>query len=501
MSAVGGAGAVWPLAARLRTSACLHPNLWSEPFEMMIKCKSLALLSLAFLLYAPLSASPARADRVDDYVREQMRLRHVPGLALAVVRDGRVIKEIGYGLASAELEVSVSSSTVFEIGSISKQITAAAVMMLVEEGKVSVDDPISKYIAESPGSWRGVSVRHLLTHTSGLKNYNGLPGFELREHLTRAEFVKRIGAYPQSFAPGEAHSYGNINYSLLGYVIEQVSGKNYWQFISERIFKSLGMTATRNRDPHDIIKNRAQGYEWQDGQLVVRDYDLTDVFSAGAIVSTVRDLEKWEAGLTKGLLLKPSSIEQIWTPVRLNSGVTYPYGFGWRIETLRGHPVRGHGGQTAGFSSSIASYPEDRMTVIVLCNIGTAGVARDIGQAIAKLYVPALSLSTLEIKRDEDAQTTARLRELLNGLLADKASSVMLTKDALVSLSTDPERANWQRIAAYGLLRALNVVGRDSEGSRRRLSYRAEVGEHFLLLSFVPNRDGNVAELSLEEEE
>jgi CubicO group peptidase (beta-lactamase class C family) len=175
------------------------------------------------LLYAPLSASPAQADRVDDYVREQMRLRHVPGLALAVVRDGRVIKESGYGLASVELEVRVSSSTVFEIGSISKQITAAAVMMLVEEGKVSLNDPVSTYIAESPGSWRGVTVRHLLTHTSGLKNYNGLPGFELTEHLKRAEFIKRIGAYPSSIAPGEAHSYGNINYSLLGYVIEQVS--------------------------------------------------------------------------------------------------------------------------------------------------------------------------------------------------------------------------------------------------------------------------------------
>ena len=295
-----GGAAAWPPAARLRISACLRPNLWSEPFEMMIKCKSLALLSLAFLLYAPLSASPARADRVDDYVREQMRLRHVPGLALAVVRDGRVIKEIGYGLASAELEVPVSSSTVFEIGSISKQITAAAVMMLVEEGKVSVDDPISKYIAESPGSWRGVSVRHLLTHTSGLKNYNGLPGFELREHLKRAEFVRRIGVYPQSFAPGEAYSYGNINYSLLGHITEQVSGQSYWRFISERIFKPLGMTATRDRNPHDVIKNRAQGYEWQDGQLVGRDHDLTDVSPPAQLSPRCKILKSGKQGSRRG---------------------------------------------------------------------------------------------------------------------------------------------------------------------------------------------------------
>lgn len=466
-----------------------------------MKCERIVLLLLAFLLCAPLAASPARADRIDDYVREQMRLRHIPGLALAVVRDGRVVKEAGYGLASVELDVPVSPSTVFEIGSISKQITAAAVMMLVEEGKVSLDDPIAKYIAESPASWRGVTLRHLLTHTSGLKNYNGLPGFELTERLKRAEFVKRIGAYPPSFAPGEAHSYGNTNYSLLGYVIEQVSGKSYWQFVSERIFKPLGMTATRDRDPHDIIKKRAQGYEWEDGQLVGRDYDLTDVFSAGAIVSTVQDLGKWEAGFSSGRLVKPASIEKIWTPVRLNFGATYPYGFGWYVETLRGHPVQRHGGQTAGFSASIARYPEDRVTVIVLCNIGTGGVARHIGQAIAKLYVPALSIRTLEATRDEDPQTTARLRRLLDGLLAGKPNAAMFTKDAFDSLSSAPERAIWQRIAAYGPLRAFSLAGREIEGSRRALSYRAEVGDHLLLLSFALDREGNVSELSLEEEE
>ena len=164
------------------------------------------------------------------------------------------------------------------------------------------------------------------------------------------------------------------------------------------------MTATRDRDPHYVIKNRAQGYEWEDGQLVGRDYDLTDVFSAGAIVSTVQDLEKWEAGFSSVLLVKPSSIEQIWTPVRLNSGTGKP-------------------------------------------------------------------------------------------------SAEMLTKDAFDSLSSDPERADWQRIAAYGQLRAFTLTGREIEGSRRTLSYRAEVAEHLLLLSFALNCEGKISELNLEEEE
>jgi CubicO group peptidase (beta-lactamase class C family) len=449
-------------------------------------------------LLAPLSA---RADRVDDYVREQMRLRHVPGLALAVVRDGRAMKERGYGLASVELEVPAGASTVFEIGSVSKQITAACVMLLVEEGKVALDDLVSKYIAESPEGWRGVTVRHLLTHTSGIKNYNGLAGFELTEHLTRAEFVKRIGAHPPLFAPGEAHSYGNVNYSLLGYVIEQASGKPYWQFVTERIFKPLGMNSTHDRDPRYVLKNRAQGYEWEDGQLVGRDYDLTDVFSAGAIVSTVGDLVKWDAAFGGGRVLKPSSLEQVWTPVRLNSGKTYPYGFGWYIETLRGHPVRRHTGQTAGFAASVARFPEDRLTVIVLCNLGTQGVAGRIGQAVAKLYVPALSLRALETARDEDPQTSARLREVLRGQFAGKADAAALTKDALASLSTASARDNWRRMASYGPLRAFDFAGREAEGDARTLRYRAALGEHLLLLKFVLSGEGRVTELSVEEEE
>ena len=137
----------------------------------------------------------------------------------------------------------------------------------------------------------------------------------------------------------------------------------------------------------------------------------------------------------------------------------------------------------------------------LLCNIGTNGVAGHIGQKVAKFYVPALSLRTLEIKPDENTQTTARLRKLLNGQLAGKADAVMLTKDALDSLSTDSMRANWQRIAAYGQLRAFTLTGSEIEGNRRTLSYRAEVGEHLLLLSFALNREGKVSELSLEEEE
>ncbi|HEU4596801.1 MAG TPA: serine hydrolase domain-containing protein [Pyrinomonadaceae bacterium] len=458
---------------------------------------------LALVLLACALVPSARADQVDDYVLEQMRLRHVPGLALAVVKDGQVIKERGYGLANVELDVPVTPETVFEIGSVSKQMTAAAVMLLVEEGKLSLDDKISKHLPGTPAVWNAVTVRHLLTHTSGIKNYTGLAGFALSERLKREEFIKRIGAHPLAFAPGEAHSYGNTNYNLLGHIVETVSGKSYWQFVRERIFQPLGMSATNDRDPRHVLKNRADGYEWDGGALVGRDYDLTDVFSAGAIVSTVRDLVKWDAALEGGRLLKKTSLEQVWTPTRLNDGREHPYALGWYVERVRGVGRVRHNGQTAGFAASIARYREERLTVIVLCNLGTIGLAGRINQGVAKLYLPALSLKSLAARPDPDAETTRRLETALRELLAGRPPAEAFTPERLSALSTVAAKANWQQLAAYGPLDSFAFVETDASApaKTRALRYKAALGPRLLLVRFALNPDGRVAEINVEEEE
>lgn len=457
----------------------------------------------ALALLAFLFVTSARADAVDDYVLEQMRLRHVPGLALTVVKDGKVIKERGYGLANVELDVPVTPETVFEIGSVSKQITAAAVMLLVEEGKLSLDDKISKHLPGTPDAWSAVTVRHLLTHTSGIRNYTGLPGFALSERLKREDFIRRIGAHPLAFAPGEQHSYGNTNYNLLGHIIESVSGRTYWQFVRERIFNPLGMSATADRDPRFIIKHRAEGYEWEGGALVGRDYDLTDVFSAGAIISTVRDLVKWDAALEGEKLLKRSSLEQIWTPTRLADGRTHPYGLGWYVEDVRGVRRVRHNGQTAGFAASIARYREDRLTVIVLCNLGTIGLAGRINVGVAKHYLPALSLKSLAARPDPDAETTRRLETAFRDLLAGRPSAGDFTNERLSALSTVVARDTWRQLAAYGPLSSFAFVETDpaAPARTRALRYKAALGPRLVLLRFALNEDGKVAEINVEEEE
>jgi D-alanyl-D-alanine carboxypeptidase len=466
--------------------------------------KRIAPLLLLSLLFNCLLAVAARADRVDDYVREQMRRRHIPGLALAVVRDGRVVKERGYGLANVELRVPATPATVFEIGSVTKQMTAAAVMLLVEEGRVALDDPLSKYLPDTPEGWGHVTVRHLLTHTSGLRNYTGLTGFELTERLTRDEFIKRLAPHPLAFRPGDQHSYGNTNYSLLGYVVEAASGQGYWQFVSARLFGPLGMRATTDRDPRRLVPNRASGYEWDGREWVGRDYDLTDVFSAGAVVSTVGDLVRWEAAFAGGRVLRPASLEQVWTPVRLNSGQTHPYGFGWYVETLRGRRVMRHTGHTAGFSASLARYPDDKLTVIVLTNLGTLGAGGRVGLGVAKLYAPTLSLRSLRPQADPDPQAARMVAAALRGLLSAQPDPTHFTPERLKALSTDAARETWRQLASAGPLGALEFAGAEApeaQSATRVVRYRAALGERLLLVRFGLTTDGRVAELAVEEEE
>ena len=327
----------------------------------------------------------ARGDRVDDYVRNEMERHRIPGVALTIIQDGKSAKTAGYGLANLEVRAPVKPETVFEIGSITKQFTAAGVLLLAQDRKLSVEDKISKHLPHTPASWQDITIRHLLTHTSGIKNYTGLDGFELREHLTVIQFIEAIGAQPLEFRPGDDWKYCNTGFNLLGFIIESVSGRSYWDFMCERVFGPLGMNATTNRLPALIIPNRASGYEQTNHVWINRDYDLTDVFSAGALVSTVGDLAKWNAALDGDGLLSAATKEQMWTVTRLTSGKATKYGFGWFIDVVNGHRNIGHSGSTSGFSASIQRFPDDKLAVIVLTNTDEQ-IATALARRIAEMY-------------------------------------------------------------------------------------------------------------------
>ena len=336
------------------------------------------------LLVMLVATVAVRADKVDDFVRSAMQKQHVPGVVVAVVRDGKVIKAAGYGMANLELNVAATPDTVFKIGSVSKQFLSAGIMLLVQDGKLSLDDKISKFLDGTPDTWKDITVRHLLTHTSGL--VREAPGFDPLKIQSDADVIKTAYAVPLVFKTGDKWQYCNVGYFSLAEIIHKVSGKPWGDFLAERIFVPLGMNSTRTTTMTDLVQNRANGYAWEKGK-----YRNADIYFAlrpsGAFLSTVNDLAKWDAALYTDKFLTKATRDQMWTPVKLNNGETYPYGFGWQLEPAGTHRQVRHGGSLPGFRAEFTRLVDDKLSVIVLTNGDNANAA-SIAAGIADRYIP-----------------------------------------------------------------------------------------------------------------
>jgi CubicO group peptidase (beta-lactamase class C family) len=352
------------------------------------RSSTLALLGLALFVA---SSVAAQSEKVDEYVKSEMQRRNIPGLSLAVVRGGEILHAKGYGLSNVELSVAASPETIYQSGSVGKQFTATLAMMLVEEGKLSLDDRIGKHIAGAPDIWKDITLRHLLTHTSGLSN-SLYQKIDMRRDYTEDELVQEIAALPLDFQPGEKWNYSNPGYVMLGILIHKVTGKFYGDLLREKIFEQLGMTTARIIDEADIIPHRAAGYRLVDGALKNQEWvaPMLNRTADGALYLTVLDMAKWDAALSTEKLLKKASLDLMWTPAKLNDGKTVPYGFGWMFADLRGHRIIQHGGGWQGFSTHIARYVDKKLTVIVLTNLAGAP-APSIAAGVAGLYEPELA--------------------------------------------------------------------------------------------------------------
>jgi CubicO group peptidase (beta-lactamase class C family) len=349
------------------------------------------LIALAALgLNSRIHAQDAATAKVDAYLKAEMQRQRVPGVSLAVIKDGHLILAKGYGFANVEHQVPSKPETIYQSGSMGKQFTATAVMMLVEAGKLNLSDPITKYFTGAPDTGEKITVRHLLTHTAGTTDYPD--DFDFRRDYTEAELLKRAEAIPLAFQPGEKWSYSNLGYVLLGILIHKVSGQFYGDFLQERVFKPLGMTTARIISEADIVPNRAAGYRLVKGELKNQEWvsPTLNTTADGALYLTVYDMAKWDAALYTEKLLKRSSLQQMWTPVKLNNGKTYPYGFGWSLSEVRGHQILEHGGAWQGFKSYIARYVDDKLTVVVFANLSEANPGR-IAHAVAGIFNPELA--------------------------------------------------------------------------------------------------------------
>lgn len=365
---------------------------------------SFVALGLVFAVTPVLADSAPKRDKlsaeVDVVVRQQMKEQHIPGIGLAVVREGRIVYANGYGLANIETSTSVSPETIFEAGSITKQFTATAIMLLAEEGKLSLDDGIAKYFPEAPPALRAVTIRHLLTHTSGIPDVSdgtddtlgAKAVVDFHREYTEDELARAYLAQPLDFEPGTKWSYCNASYELLGFLIHRVTGRYYGDFLHERIFAPLGMTTSRTFSYADIIMNRASGYRLIDGAWKNAQpwWSLSMTSgAAGGMWMNVLDLAKWDAALYTERIVKRSSLEAMWTPVPLDDGSAYPGGIGWFIASAKGHRLVFHTAGGPGFCGVISRYLDDRLTIIVLTNVGAAHAdpMKIVGK-VAEVYLP-----------------------------------------------------------------------------------------------------------------
>lgn len=338
----------------------------------------------------PTQAASQPADAVDEIVRSGMASEHIPGLSLTVLRGGEIVRQANYGLANLEQEIPVSVRTAFNIGSASKQIIAAGIMLLVQDGKIDLDASVSRYISEVPEQWRPITVRHLLTHTSGL--VRDAPGFTPESDQTVMEVVRTAYPLPLLSPAGEKFEYCNTGYFILAELITRVSGTRWQDFFQARFFGPLGMTATRPTSRVDIIPRRASGYGWKNGWFEnVTSYRA--LRPSGAFTSTAEDMAKWEKSLVAGTFLTQRSRELMWTRARLNNGQEAPYGFGWRLEEVNGMREIGHAGSLPGYRAYYARYPDQGLTIIALANANNSsteptGIVRAVAREILSTRIP-----------------------------------------------------------------------------------------------------------------
>ena len=447
------------------------------------------------------AGSPPAAAAVDAYVQKALADRTLPGASVAVIKDGKVVLAKGYGFSDVEKGIQASEQTIYQLASVTKPFTAMATLMLVEDGKLSLDGRITEILPGLPAAWGGVTVRHLLSHTSGIKSYTDVFGAQKVPEgkvFTAGEILALVKDAPPVFAPGERYAYCNTGYYLLGMIIEKVAGKPYATFLADRIFKPLGMRSTSLDDYADARPHRARGYTLAQGTSAPAGHTHpSQPFSAGALVSTVVDLAKWEAALGARKLLKPASYDLMWTPARFNDGKASGYALGWQVDTYRTRPRQAHGGGITGFSTFFARYPEDKVTVVVLVNQqGNAGGA--LANGIAELFIPALQTNAPKPVTDADPQTTATLKAMIAAAAGGTVDPELLTPGFRGFLLPDRIKEGPQMMGRHGPLNAFELMEETTRDGNRVRVYRATFGTTPIRATFVLSPENKIGGLRIE---
>ncbi|MGI4789484.1 MAG: serine hydrolase domain-containing protein [Janthinobacterium lividum] len=465
---------------------------------MSLRLMALALPAMALLIGLTWSA---RADSTDDYLKAQMTAHYIPGLSVAVVQDGKVVKSAAYGLSDVAAKTPATVDTVYGLGSCSKPITAVAVMQLVEAGKISLDAPVSRYLDGLPTAWSGITVRQLLTHTSGLPNYRK---FLKLDQLSSPRYkmpdavVSLLTHVTLDFPPGTKYEYSNTNYHLLGQLIEKVSGQTYSAYLASYQFQPAGMTETRLSDAPTTAPNQATGYNWDGKTRLPNALIFPPNLDGGdsGLLSTAPDLAKWVNALSSALLLTPETLRQMMTPGTLTDGTPVNYGLGLVVSEWNGHPLVGHSGSVPGYSSSIFYFPDSHLAVILLCNLfDTDGTPLTdlMALEVAKQYLPAVPAEAAA--PDTEPEVTRLLRRTLIDIASGKVSADTLTPEMHSVLTPETIAQANRSLAPLGAIGTISFLTRTDGNGLRLYRYRVFYGTTPVIVLIALTPGGKIAGL------
>lgn len=431
-------------------------------------------------------AAPAAPAGVDPIFARFTR--ETPGCAVGVSVGGAVVAARGYGMADLEHDVPITPETIFEAGSVSKQFTAAAVLLLAKDGKLSLDDPVRKYVPELPDYGTPLTIRHMLNHTSGLRDWGSLAGIagwprttRVHTHAHVLEIVSRQTA--TNFTPGTHWSYSNTGYNLAAIVVARVSGQSFADFTRARIFEPLGMTKTSWRDDHTrIVKGRALGYDERDG-VFFTDMPFETVHGNGGLLTTVGDLLRWNANFTAPVVGDAAFVAEQQRPVAFSEGAGHGYALGLMLDRRRGVAQVDHSGSTAGYLAHLARYPDQGVGVAVLCNVSSAAATQK-AYDVADVYLA--QRTTLEPAPTTRHALTADERSRIVGIYASRLDGRPIT----VAADGDGVRlAPGARLLPQSATRFVTPAGQSwtLDGTRLRSQDRYDVVDYDRVPAAAPS--------------
>lgn len=460
-------------------------------------------LLLAITSAIGVAQAPARAgleSEVDALMKQQMRGRHIPGASVAVVSRGQVVLLKGYGLADVENQVPATPHTVFELASVTKQFTATAIMMLVQDGKLSLDDTITHALEGLPAAWDKITIRQLLNHTGGIPDFSR-PAYRLDMRLdhTPRELVHLVESSALDFTPGQKYSYSNTGYVLLGMIIEKVSGKDYGTFQRERIFEPLGMTDSRFNNQSAIVPNRARGYTFTNFILENADFtSSSNPYAAGGLLSSAADMAKWIQAQGSEKLLSRANWEQMWTDARLNDGTSFGYGFGWNIRRTWSRKRVEHAGGISGFKTNVTRFIDDDISVVYLLN-SDSGAGR-LAQHIFGLYLPVTQYHPPKAIADPDTATTEFLRRVTDALSKGTGDPRWYTPKVQKFLFPDAIKSRKGGFDDLGPLQSFELIQVKEDAGRQQRIYRALFGTTPMLFTYWLTPDHKIDDADFEVE-